>query len=168
MTEIVVAGGATESVGHVTITFPPEDRVATWSEPGRRLWRRFPALDLSPVVIQVPAFGERFWVYQVADCRTDGSLSLEDARPQRPAFYLLVGPTGRARFRRESRRSFGPRPTRVSLGRAFSWTTHRGLQAIQPVLRQIMMYPLSEYDGTMRAWTGQIPACPNPATGERK
>lgn len=29
------------------------------------------ALDLSPVVIQVPDFGDRFWVYQVVDDRTD-------------------------------------------------------------------------------------------------
>jgi hypothetical protein len=30
------------------------------------------ALDVSPVVIQVPDFGNRFWVYQVVDLRTDG------------------------------------------------------------------------------------------------
>jgi hypothetical protein len=29
------------------------------------------ALDISPVVIQVPDFGDRFWVYQVVDLRTD-------------------------------------------------------------------------------------------------
>src|SRR5215468_10662179 len=29
------------------------------------------ALDLSPVVVQVPDFGKRFWVYQVVDVRTD-------------------------------------------------------------------------------------------------
>jgi hypothetical protein len=29
------------------------------------------ALDVSPVVIQVPEFGARFWVYQILDLRTD-------------------------------------------------------------------------------------------------
>jgi hypothetical protein len=29
------------------------------------------ALDQSPVVIQVPDFAERFWVYQIVDIRTD-------------------------------------------------------------------------------------------------
>ena len=29
------------------------------------------ALDESPVVIQVPDFGKRFWVYQIVDLRTD-------------------------------------------------------------------------------------------------
>jgi hypothetical protein len=29
------------------------------------------ALDQEPVVVQVPDFGDRFWVYQVVDQRTD-------------------------------------------------------------------------------------------------
>ena len=29
------------------------------------------ALDVSPVVVQVPDFGNRFWVYQIVDLRTD-------------------------------------------------------------------------------------------------
>ena len=34
------------------------------------------ALDLSPAVIQVPDFGDRFWVYQVVDLRTDSFADL--------------------------------------------------------------------------------------------
>src|SRR5215471_10495374 len=30
------------------------------------------ALDKDPVVVQVPDFGDRFWVYQIVDLRTDG------------------------------------------------------------------------------------------------
>jgi len=33
-------------------------------------------LDLSPVVIQVPDFGERFWVYQIVDLRTDSFVQI--------------------------------------------------------------------------------------------
>ena len=34
------------------------------------------ALGQSPVVIQVPNFGNRFWVYQVVDARTDAFAQL--------------------------------------------------------------------------------------------
>jgi hypothetical protein len=34
---------------------------------------------------------------------------------------------------------------------AFFSAKHEDRRAIQPVLRQIMMYPLSEYDGTMKS-----------------
>jgi hypothetical protein len=32
--------------------------------------------NLSPVVIQVPDFGDRFWVYQIVDLRTDSFVQL--------------------------------------------------------------------------------------------
>jgi hypothetical protein len=50
------------------------------------------ALDISPVVIQVPDFGERFWVYQVVDTRTDSFVQLGKMYGTTPGFYLLVGP----------------------------------------------------------------------------
>ncbi len=53
------------------------------------------ALDLSPVVIQVPDFGDRFWVYQMVDLRTDGFAQLGKMYGTTPGFYLLVGPNWR-------------------------------------------------------------------------
>ena len=53
------------------------------------------ALDLSPVVVQVPDFGDRFWVYQMVDLRTDSFVQLGKMYGTRPGFYLLVGPTWR-------------------------------------------------------------------------
>ena len=50
------------------------------------------ALDVSPVVIQVPDFGDRFWVYQVVDLRTDSFVQLGKMYGTTPGFYLLVGP----------------------------------------------------------------------------
>ena len=50
------------------------------------------ALDISPVVIQVPDFGDRFWVYQVVDLRTDSVVQLGKMYGTTPGFYLLVGP----------------------------------------------------------------------------
>src|SRR5579862_8851565 len=50
------------------------------------------ALDVSPVVVQVPDFGDRFWVYQIVDLRTDSFAELGKMHGATPGFYLLVGP----------------------------------------------------------------------------
>lgn len=50
------------------------------------------ALDLEPVVLQVPDFGGRFWVYQVVDLRSDSFAELGKMYDTKPGFYLLVGP----------------------------------------------------------------------------
>ena len=50
------------------------------------------ALDLSPVIVQVPDFGSRFWVYQIVDLRTDSFVQLGRMYNTTPGFYLLVGP----------------------------------------------------------------------------
>jgi hypothetical protein len=52
----------------------------------------FVALDISPVVIQVPDFGDRFWVYQIVDTRTDSFATLGKMYGTTPGFYMLVGP----------------------------------------------------------------------------
>jgi len=49
-------------------------------------------LDEEPVVVQVPDFGDRFWVYQVVDQRTDSFGSLGKMYGTRPGLYLIVGP----------------------------------------------------------------------------
>jgi len=50
------------------------------------------ALDITPVVIQVPDFGDRFWVYQVVDLRTDGIVQLGKmygtTRRMRPNIFI--------------------------------------------------------------------------------
>ena len=50
------------------------------------------ALDLAPIVVQVPDFGDRFWVYQIVDCRTDSFVELGKMYGTTPGSYLLVGP----------------------------------------------------------------------------
>jgi hypothetical protein len=42
------------------------------------------ALDITPVVIQAPDFGDRFWVYQVVDLRTDSFVQLGKMYGTRP------------------------------------------------------------------------------------
>jgi hypothetical protein len=48
-------------------------------------------LDKDAVVIQVPDFGDRFWVYQVCDQRTDRFANLGKMYGTKPGFYLLAG-----------------------------------------------------------------------------
>ena len=53
------------------------------------------AFDQSPAVIQVPDFGERFWVYQIVDLRSDSFVQLGKMYGTTPGFYMLVGPNRR-------------------------------------------------------------------------
>ena len=46
-----------------------------------------------PVVLQVPDFGSRFWVYQIVDLRTDSFASLGRCTASRPASTSSAGPS---------------------------------------------------------------------------
>jgi hypothetical protein len=114
------------------------------------------ALDISPVVIQVPDFGERFWVYQVVDTRTDSFVQLGKMYGTTPGFYLLVGPNWRGELPRGITRLFrSATSTDFVAPRIFQDDTPEDKRAIQNVLQQVMMYPLSDFDGTMKRkdWT---------------
>jgi len=50
------------------------------------------ALDIEPAVVQVPDFGDRFWVYQMVDLRTDSFVQFGKMYATTPGFYLMVGP----------------------------------------------------------------------------
>ena len=80
-------------------------------------------LDVGPVVIQVPDFGDRFWVYQVVDVRTDSFADLGKMYGTKPGFYLLCGPEWKGDTPRPLRASFARSRTRDSLSRECSWTT---------------------------------------------
>jgi hypothetical protein len=119
-------------------------------------------LDVSPVVIQVPDFGKRFWVYQVGDLRSDSFARLGAMYGTKPGFYLVVGPNWQGEvpkgitqvFRASSETGFvGPR--------IFQDDTPEDKQAVQAVIQRVNMYPLAEYDGKMklRDWA-TLPAFP--------
>ena len=110
------------------------------------------ALDLSPVVVQVPDFGDRFWVYQMVDLRTDSFVQLGKMYGTRPGFYLLVGPNWRGDVPKGITKVFrSPTNTGFVAPRVFQDDTPEDKRAIQGVLPQIMMYPLAEYDGRMKS-----------------
>ncbi len=127
-------------------------------------------LENTPVVIQVPDFGDRFWVYQAVDLRTDGFVRIGKMYGTAPGFYLLAGPSWRGEVPAGVNEVFrSPTNTGFIAPRIFMDDTAEDRRAIQPLLRQIMMYPLAEYDGTSKSidWN-TIKKLPNAATGEQE
>ena len=127
-------------------------------------------LDVEPVVIQVPDFGDRFWVYALYDARTDQFGELGKAYGSEPGFYLLVGPnwddevpdgvTGVFRC-----------PTELAMAgpRVFLDDTDADRAAVREVVNQIDAYPLAEFDGGVKVkdWD-DVPSFPAPEVeGER-
>ena len=63
----------------------------------------FFSLDEEPVVIQVPDFGDRFWIYALYDARTDQFAQIGKPYATKPGFYLLAGPKWNGAARRDRR-----------------------------------------------------------------
>lgn len=109
------------------------------------------ALDLSPVVVQVPDFGDRFWVYQMVDLRTDGFVELGAMYGTTPGFYLLVAPDWEGEVPKGITRVFrSPTKTGFAGPRVFQDDTPEDNQAVQALINQVMIYPLNQFDGTMK------------------
>jgi len=123
------------------------------------------ALDKEPVVFQVPEFGDRFWVYAIYDARTDEIAEIGKPYGTKPGFYLMVGPNWKgetpagitAVVRSSTELAF-------TAPRIFKGDNAEDTKAVQPVLGQIMFYPLSQFDGKMKTtdWS-KSPSFPAPA-----
>jgi hypothetical protein len=125
------------------------------------------ALDLSPVVVQVPDFGERFWVYQIVDLRSDSFVRLGKMYGTTPGFYMLVGPHWRGEVPKGITQVFrSPTNTGFSAPRIFQDDTAEDKKAIQAVLPYVLYYPLADYDGTLKSkdWAN-LPKAPVEAGG---
>jgi hypothetical protein len=128
------------------------------------------SIDQEPLVVQVPDFGDRFWVYQVVDQRTDSFVQLGKMYGTKPGFYLLTGPgwTGTV-----PSGIAGVFQSKMNLGavapRVFMDDTAEDRQAIQASLTGIQMYLLSKFTGKTQTkdWT-KIPHFPNTSTGEEE
>src|SRR5260221_11423626 len=131
------------------------------------------ALDKEPIVFQVPDFGDRFWVYAHYDARTDEFSEIGKQYGTKPGFYLIGGPNWK-----------GEKPNGITavvrsstslafvVPRVFMDDTVEDHAAIQPVLSQIVYYPLSEFDGKIKTkdWS-KLPHFPAPKStgkGEEK
>ncbi|MEE2733592.1 MAG: DUF1254 domain-containing protein [Pseudomonadota bacterium] len=131
----------------------------------------FFALNEQPVVVQVPNFEDRFWVYAFYDHRTDQVGELGKPYGSKPGFYLLVGPEWD-----------GVKPDGIVdvihsstdlvnvIPRVFMDSTPEDKKAIQPLISQVNIYPLTKFDGTMKAvdWS-RLPSIEGPKSdGETK
>lgn len=125
------------------------------------------ALDESPVVLQVPDFGDRFWVYQVVDSRTDSFAELGKMYGTRPGFYLLVGPNWVGTVPHGISKVFASQTcTGVVVPRVFREDTPQDLAAVQSVINRIGLYPVAEFNGKTKItdWR-KVPVASNPASG---
>ncbi len=113
----------------------------------------FGLFDLAetPVVLQVPDFGDRFWLYQLGDQRTDGFADIGSMYGTKPGCYLVVGPdwsgptpAGIAGILRS--------PTRYAycLPRVFFSAESGDREAVQPAVHRVMAYPLDEFTGAIQ------------------
>lgn len=113
-------------------------------------------LNQTPVVVQVPDFGDRFWVYQAVDLRTDGFASLGKLYGTKPGFYLFAGPNWHGQVPKGIRQVFRSSTAVGSfIPRVFMDDTPEDRLAVQSVISKVGLYPLSEYDGKVKVtdWT---------------
>jgi hypothetical protein len=109
------------------------------------------ALNREPLVIQVPDFGDRFWVYQIVDQRTDSFAEIGKMYGTKPGAYLLVGP-GWSGSKPKGINGVFRCPTTLGMviPRVFKDNTPQDLEAVQRFINQISGYPLSKFDGKLK------------------
>src|SRR5271156_1621050 len=127
----------------------------------------FQRLDSKPVIVQVPDFKGRFFTYQITDARTDSFASIGKQYGTKPGFYLLVGPNWKGNVPKGINAVYRSQTDLAAIfPRVFQDDTPEDKIAIQPLLNQVMVYPLSEFDGKMKTkdWK-KTPAFPSPGGG---
>lgn len=145
----------------------PEQRFITSPNQDVVYGAGFLALDREPVVLQVPDFGDRFWVYQIVDQRSDSFAALGRQYASKTGMYLLVGPGWKGETPAGITAVF---LSSTNLGavfpRIFMDDTSEDRKAIQPLVNQVMMYPLSKFTGKMQTteWA-KVPKIENPNAG---
>jgi hypothetical protein len=130
----------------------------------------FTALDEEPAVFQVPDFGDRFYVYALYDQRTDEIGQIGKQYGTKPGFYMVVGPNWKGDVP-GGINAILRSPTNLVffVPRVFKDDTTEDTKAVQPVINQIMMYPLSKFDGKMKTTDySKLPHFPAPSAGASK
>ncbi|MFH1037308.1 MAG: DUF1254 domain-containing protein [PVC group bacterium] len=122
----------------------------------------FTDLSIEPVLIQVPDFGNRYWVLQCMDAYTDVFSSPGTVHKSGSGIYMLVGPNWEDTTP-EGVIEVIRAPTDLvwCLLRVFMNDTDEDRAALQPLINQVEGYPLSQYDGTLKTkdWS-KIPSFP--------
>ena len=121
-------------------------------------------LDKEPVIIQVPDFKGRFWVYQLANQRTDSIADLGSMYNSKPGFYMIANSGWKGKVPKEVIKVFYS-DTKIVFGapRIFMNDTPEDKKEVQKYINQIDFYPLSEFDGKMKtkSWA-DLPSIPMP------
>jgi hypothetical protein len=124
----------------------------------------FAALEEEAIVVQVPDYGDRFWVTAVWNHRTDSIVQLGKQYGTKPGFYLVVGADWSGETPAGITEVFRSETNLVALcPRVFVADTDADHAAVRPLLDQTMIYLLSEFDGTFQStdW-GSVPDFPAP------
>jgi hypothetical protein len=130
----------------------------------------FSALDKEPTVFQVPDFGKRFWVYALYDQRTDEIAEIGQQYGTKPGFYMMVGPNWKGEAPAGINAVVRSSTNLVfAVPRIFKDDTAEDTKAVQPLIDQIVFYPLSQFDGKMKTkdWS-KLPHVPAPQEKEAK
>jgi hypothetical protein len=172
--EVVLAGPVPAAplnhLGMLTNYIVPEERIVACPNQDVVYGAGSLPLDLSPVVIQVPDFGDRFWVYQIVDLRTDSFADVGKMYGTTPGFYLLVGPNWKGEIPKGITKVFrASTNTGYVIPRVFQDDSPEDNKLVQEVTQQVMMYPLTDFDGKMknRDWT-KLPKTPAAAGGDEE
>jgi hypothetical protein len=123
-------------------------------------------LDTTPVVVQVPDFGKRFYTYQLSDARTDSFAYIGTQHGTKPGFYLLVGPEWKGKVPAGINAVYRASTNLIAIfPRIFQDDTPQDKAAIQPLLNRVMVYPVADYTGKMQTkdWKS-TPSFPRPQT----
>ncbi|MFJ1269874.1 DUF1254 domain-containing protein [Legionella lytica] len=108
----------------------------------------FGAVNDEPVVLQIPDFGDRFWVYAIYDARTNEFSKLGKQYGTKPGNYLIVGPNWKGNIPKDIKGVIYAPTELVAIGpRVFMNDSAEDRAAIQSVINQIVIYPLSKYTG---------------------
>ena len=124
----------------------------------------FGSLDEQPVVVQIPDFGDRFWVAAAWDHRTDSFARLGKQYGTKPGSYALVGPNWQGQLPAGITGSFrSPTALAAFCPRVFIEDTPEDRAKVMELLPHVTVYPLDEFDGTTRAedWAN-VPTFPVP------
>lgn len=162
-------GGALPNApaGHVcmlTDYIPAEQRFVACTNQDVLYGFGFASLTDEPIVVQVPDYGDRFWVTAVWNHRTDSIVQLGKQYGTKPGFYLVVGPDWQGEEPEGIAEVFRSETELVAFcPRVFVHDTDADRAAVLPLIEQTMVYPLSEFDGTIQTKDWQsVPSFPAP------
>lgn len=113
----------------------------------------FGILDLreTPVILQIPDFGERFWLIQLGDQRTDGFAQVGKMYGTKPGFYLIAGPDWHGVAPPEVAGVLRC-PTKIGYVLPRILLADESLEqvSLQQTTGQLMLYPLSQFRGRVK------------------